>query len=463
MKSKKGIFALVITCIVVMLGVFVYLFIPKIEVIENRVGYNTDDKPLVVAYNYFDDYTKDLKVSGSYDATKIGKYDLTYSFKFMGMDKSKKVEVSVEDMVPPVITLNGSEESDVCPLQVYEEEGYTSIDDVDGDITDKVIRDDSNKDEVVYTSTDSNNNTSIKKRKLRYVDNTPPTISLNEGDEVRVYVGNNYEEKGYSATDKCEGDLTANVVVSGEVDTNTIGDYPLTYTVSDSAGNSATVTRTVKVVRKSKGGSWNGNGDGKIYLTFDDGAGAGTEQILNILAKYNIKATFFVVNPNQLTVRAANEGHSIGLHSATHNYGKIYSSVDAYFADLQEIHDEVLSLTGIDSKIIRFPGGSSNTVSKNYCTGIMSQLVKLVQERGYSYFDWNVDCEDGAGVTDHDTLVNNVLSEVSHGKQNVVLMHDSKSTTAAALEDIITSLIAQGYEFAKLDENSTMVIHGVAN
>lgn len=205
---------------------------------------------------------------------------------------------------------------------------------------------------------------------------------------------------------------------------------------------------------------------GKIcYLTFDDGPSQNTLKILDILAKYNAKATFFVINTSNIgyvkNIQAA--GHTIGLHSASHTYSQIYKSTDAYFADLKSISDKVESLTGIKSTVIRFPGGSSNSVSKKYCKGIMTTLVAETTKRGYSYFDWNVSSGDAeAAVVSYTKIVNNVLNGAK-GKNNIcVLMHDApgKTTTVDALPYIIEGLQKQGFSFCALTPQSPGFRHG---
>lgn len=115
-----------------------------------------------------------------------------------------------------------------------------------------------------------------------------------------------------------------------------------------------------------------------MYLTFDDGPSQNTDRILKILKKYNAKATFFVTGChqeyNQYIIEAYKQGHTIGLHSYLHEYQDIYSSKDAYFKDLKKIKQMVKQLIGIQVHYIRFPGGSSNRISKNYCHGVRSQL-----------------------------------------------------------------------------------------
>ncbi len=133
--------------------------------------------------------------------------------------------------------------------------------------------------------------------------------------------------------------------------------------------------------------------------------------------------------------RAAKEGHTIGLHTYTHNYSQLYSSEEAYFDDLQQISDMVEDVTGKKSKVIRFPGGSSNMISANYVDGLMTTLTQKVQEQGYQYFDWNVDSTDT----------------------------DAKDTTVEALPEIIKYYKDKGYVFLGLDTDSYAPHHNVVN
>ena len=197
------------------------------------------------------------------------------------------------------------------------------------------------------------------------------------------------------------------------------------------------------------------SGQKVCYLTFDDGPSANTPKILDILNKYGVKATFFVINSADIgyVKNIYEAGHTVGLHTATHNYSQIYASTDAYFNDLQQISDKVESIIGIKPTVMRFPGGSSNKVSAKYCGGIMTRLVSLVQERGYSYFDWNVASGDADSNTPSYTYIrNNVLNSAKNKNSACVLMHDSsaKTTTVQALPEIIEGLTAMGYRFEAL-------------
>lgn len=204
------------------------------------------------------------------------------------------------------------------------------------------------------------------------------------------------------------------------------------------------------------------------YLTFDDGPSENTLEILEILRKYGIKATFFVIDSEKIDyVKNIYEaGHTVGLHSATHNYGVIYKSTGAYLADLQAISDRVESLIGIAPKVIRFPGGSSNTVSQKYCKGVMSALTKAVEERGYSYYDWNVSSGDANSPTPSFTYIrNNVLKGARDKNSACVLMHDSdtKTTTVEALPEIIEGLMKMGYSFEAITPEAYGYHHNTFN
>ena len=210
------------------------------------------------------------------------------------------------------------------------------------------------------------------------------------------------------------------------------------------------------------------NGSKVCYLTFDDGPSKNTLQIIKTLNTYGIKATFFVTNTgtNAYMKDIVNSGNAIGLHTSSHKYDLIYQNVDAYLADLQKISNSVEAITGVKSYVMRFPGGSSNTRSKDYSKGIMTALVSKVQEMGYSYFDWNVDSGDAnRSRPSVNYIVNNVLSGAGNKSNICVLMHDSaaKSTTAQALPRIIEGLVAKGYRFEVLTTNVVGFHHKIDN
>ena len=130
-------------------------------------------------------------------------------------------------------------------------------------------------------------------------------------------------------------------------------------------------------------------------------------------------------------------------------------SSENFWGEVNKAHDLILNLTGYDSKLIRFPGGASNTVSKKYNTGIMSRLAREVTEKGYNYFDWNVSSGDSGGTTDPNVEYNNVIKSLSKSRGNVILMHDIKTHTMNAIDSIIKYGLDNGYKFDVLNLSIT--------
>ncbi len=405
----------------------------------------------------------DVRVEGTVDTGKLGTYQLTYHASHNGISRTAERTVYVVDTTPPVITLQSDPDSFTLPGEEYVEEGYTALDSCDGDLTDAVQRR-VEGDTVIYTVSDSSGNVAEAIRSIVYGDDTPPVITLTGEQEMTITAGTEFQEPGYTASDNVDGDVTSLVTVSGSVDSYSAGTYSITYTVTDSYGNTAQVTRTVTVeaVKQTE----QVDPEGKvIYLTFDDGPGPYTEKLLSVLEKYNAKATFFVVNTGYISLLSeiAEAGHSIGIHSMSHQYATIYASVDAYFEDLYGMQDIIYQQTGIRTTLMRFPGGSSNRVSAKYCEGIMTQLVKDVTDQGFQYFDWNVDSNDAGGAKTADEVYNNVISGIGTKKTAVVLQHDIKEYSVNAVERIIQWGLANGYTFQALTSQSPGAHHSINN
>ena len=201
----------------------------------------------------------------------------------------------------------------------------------------------------------------------------------------------------------------------------------------------------------------------KVYLTFDDGPSDNTAAILDTLAKYNVKATFFVVGKTddqskEMYQRIVNEGHTLGMHSYSHKYSVVYDSLDAFETDFNQLQSYLYDITGQECRLYRFPGGSSNQVSNTD----MSEFIRFLNEEGVTYFDWNVSSGDATSQAyTADELLNNVLTDVPKYKTSVVLMHDSntKSTTVEALGSMIEALQGMGAQILPIDENTTLVQH----
>ena len=161
--------------------------------------------------------------------------------------------------------------------------------------------------------------------------------------------------------------------------------------------------------------------------------------------------------------RAFDEGHNIHMHTCTHNYSTVYSSFDNYLSDLKKVEERIYRITNKRSRLIRFPGGTSNTISRHYSRGIMTKIVQYVNNNNYLYCDWNLSSGDAGEAKTSNQVYNNVTRNLSKQRHNVVLFHDIKQITVDALRAIIKWAKENNYTFEKLDENSPLVHHRVNN
>ncbi|MBR6159526.1 MAG: polysaccharide deacetylase [Lachnospiraceae bacterium] len=201
----------------------------------------------------------------------------------------------------------------------------------------------------------------------------------------------------------------------------------------------------------------------KVYLTFDDGPSVNTEKILDILDEYGVKGNFFVVgteNPElqKMYNRIVDEGHVLCMHSYSHKYNEIYSSVDAFTEDLDEISSLLYEVTGTKPHYYRFPGGSSNSVSKIP----MKEFIKVLDERGITYFDWNVVAGDATNpMLPADKIIENSLCDLNEYEEAMILFHDlsNKTSTVEALPSIIEAIQASGIPIATIDDKTITIQH----
>ena len=196
-----------------------------------------------------------------------------------------------------------------------------------------------------------------------------------------------------------------------------------------------------------------------VYLTFDDGPSVNTYSVLYYLDQYDLKATFFVVPTRTeecytLMKQIVDSGHAIGVHSATHEYNKIYSSVEAYLEDFYDAWQMIYEATGVKTEIFRFPGGSKN----DYNEATREAIIEEMTRRGFRFYDWNVDSNDAGGATWTEMFAS-VPEDISNNYRSVVLFHDSaqRENTVYVLEDIIKKLIKEGYKFDKINNNTQPV------
>lgn len=193
-----------------------------------------------------------------------------------------------------------------------------------------------------------------------------------------------------------------------------------------------------------------------VFFTFDDGPSAVTDEILDILSKEKIKATFFVIGPSdersdERLFRIHSEGHSIGLHTMSHSYDKIYLSAESFIEDIEAEREWVYSVTGEECKIFRFPGGSKNYAAPEW---LIEEVKENAKEKGFFWFDWNADGKDSLGkLLSPEEIAENVLSSEFIGSEKIiVLLHDSagRTTTPEALKILISEFRKMGYSFKKL-------------
>ena len=436
-----------------------------------------------------------------------GTYTVTYSAKFMWLSASATRDVVIVDTTPPVIELKHIDDYYTLPHHAYEEEGFTATDNHDGDITSKVVSEEKDG-RVYYTVSDQYGNKATAEREIFYDDRNAPVFSFPSGEEGFLFQGQSWEDD-VQAEDDADGDVSDRIKSEGSVDTDQVGTYTITYTVSDEWGNVAKQSRYVTVKRipvsadeaaaaaiitpvteeAAAAGGAAGTGstanaaagataaqaakpataDPKkiIYLTFDDGPGKYTEELLKILDDHKVLATFFVTaaykDYQDLIGAEYNAGHSVGVHTATHEYSEIYASTDAYWEDFNIMQDIIQEQTGCRTDIFRFPGGASNTISANYSKGIMSELAKQSGEKGYIYVDWNVTSGDAGDTTDSEVLYQNMMKGIHTYENSFILCHDIKDFTIATMDRFITDALKEGYTFLPITSETRTCHHGINN
>lgn len=432
----------------------IYLFIQPIVLNYTSITMEVDSKydPTEALKYVFLGEKDQVTISGEVDTSKAGDYTIIFRYK----SKERNLVAHVEDHKAPKLKLKNITTDTISKVKVTD--FIKSVKD-NSKVSLSMNSDDSKKAgvyDVTITATDEYGNETTKSCILRREkDKIAPkfkkmdslTITINETDAI----------KDVKVTDNLDPNPEVDIDDS-DVNYSKEGTYKVIYTATDRSGNSTTKKRKVKVV---------GNDTEKyekiVYLTFDDGPSENTEKILDILKENDAKATFFVTGNgqdyNDAMKKAYDQGNTIGLHSYSHDYS-IYKSKKAYFKDLNQIQDLVEEVTGEKSYIIRFPGGSSNTISDEYSENIMDTLEVAVEEKGYEYYDWSVDSQDASS---NDVSVDDIVSAATSSSENYIniLMHDSgtKSTTVEALPKIIKYYKKKGYTFLPITKGSVLVQH----
>lgn len=441
-------------------GMFVFAYTHPLKldgsVINQEMGESFD--PMDHIRRVWFGKPEEVNVTSEVDISKEGDYPITFTWR----EHSEKAVVKVRDTIPPELTVKDYETDLVEEIkpEMFVEKAE--------DLSEVTIRFAETEDwskEGTYTveilAEDASGNQTVKEADLiRKRDEEKPQIQGTS--DVTIKQGKTIDfSSGVTVTDDMDPKPIFEIH-SENVDFAVPGSYQVVYKAKDRSGNENELVQNITVEANPE---WN---EKVVYLTFDDGPSENTKKILEVLDKYQAKATFFVTGNNQkknnLITLAHQKGHSIGLHTYTHDYASVYSSEKAYFEDLQKISDMVEKLTGEKSKLIRFPGGSSNTISKKYTPGLMTKITKEVQDKGYQYFDWNCDSTDASGnnVAVEKLVANATSSNAQHIN---ILMHDTnaKNTTVDALPKIIEHYRKLGYSFRGLTEDSFAPHHHINN
>lgn len=416
---------------------------------EYTVQYGTDfEVPVLCAAVFsrlYPEFRYEVPVvqSGEIFTEKVGAYARSFTASFLWLDISQLMAVRVVDTQPPVITLKGTGIADGC----------TAYDDYDGDLTDQVTWS-ITENVLTYQVVDSSGNHAFCQRIIENDEMTPPELTLLGEKNVTLLLGQEYAEAGFTARDAMGKDITYKVSVSGQVDNRTIGEYVITYCVTDVFGSTVTAERIISVQAHPQPETQMPEGK-VICLTFDDGPSSHTLRLLEILDKYGVKATFFVVDNefSYLFEEIVERGHSIGVHTASHIYDEVYASEEAYFKDFMQVHQLIFDRTGVKTTLMRFPGGSSNSVSK-FNPGIMTRLSAIVTDYGLQYFDWNVNAQDAVSADSAQQVYHNVICGIQKQNFSIVLQHDIYGYSVDAVEKIIQWGLDNGYTFMPLQPDS---------
>lgn len=425
--------------------------------IEIEVGKNFEPNQFL-GFSLYDD---PVNIENQVDSTKPGSYEVVYTL----YQQSEKLSVEVKDSTPP--TVRAQNLTRLWPSMVEVEDFIVSWNDA-SNVSFEFVEQPNWQigiNPIQIKATDTYGNETILMQEVTFIliDNTAPSIEVNGRLEVEQGKSLSLGIPGLEIFDDCD----PNLKLTTELDENPIyelGDYEIQATLCDQSGNKTETIIPIRIVPIKDHANAR-----YIYMTFDDGPSQHTNKVLDILNRYGVKASFFVTGMNleyaDRIQEAYLQGHTIGLHTYSHQYSQIYASVESYFNDLDQIQEVVKEQTGVSTSFIRFPGGSSNLVSRHYHEGIMSQLANEVEAKGYQYFDWNSSVEDAVlGHDANDILVTGKAQTELQGDL-MLLLHDGtgNQATVDVLEELIIYYLKQGYVFKPIDSTTTPIHHQIFN
>jgi len=282
-------------------------------------------------------------------------------------------------------------------------------------------------------------------------------IELSGGDRLDWPCGIPFEEPGFVAYDSEGKDCTELVLSEGDVVCWKLGEYEVCYSFTDKSGDTVRAVRTVSIspvelppIEET---------ENVIYLTFDDGPSEYTELVLELLDKYNAKATFFVIAAEDEYIHLLEDiherGHSLGIHCAEHNFLKIYTNELSFFTDFLEAQRIIYKYTGTYANLSRFPGGSptARTYLETRSVEAFPNVCKILGDMGVRYFDWNVQPEDSRGWSAEMTF-SQFKEMVPEYPVPISLQHDTRNYSVGALENMLKWGTENGYEFRGLELSS---------
>ncbi len=454
-------------------GLVLYMQQPRMTFTDDEIHLSLYQE--VDVYEYIEKTShmniNEIEVEHDIDNKKLGSYLVLYKYQ----KKTFKLMVYIDDTSPPQFEIRNSKlllNKTLDPTSLV----YNIVDDSETHVYFKedYLFNETKTYKVVVVVEDAYGNTTEKNSYVLVEEKDEEAPSLTGLDPITILAGDEIDlKKGVVALDDHDPNPKLSIDDSN-LNITKEGEYEVMYTAEDESGNKTAAIRYVEVLSQYANRVSVKDGVKTCYLTFDDGPSAITPEVLDILDKYNIKATFFVTGTQDKYYdwigEAYKRGHVIGLHTFSHDYEAIYSSLRSYVADLNKIKELVYQQTGEYTKVMRFPGGSSNLVSKKYNDGIMSRLSKKVIDLGYQYYDWTCINGDGENIKTVSGLVNKAVEEVQLAQKNgqediMFLMHDSAScaNTVKALPTILDYLLDQGYVFDVISDYSPTFHHSIQN
>ena len=459
MKVKKKRLAIAISIILAAILAVVLFFMNRspIHFVKNP---QIEIHSLVDYQSFVEEVDKgqvsDLHIDSSkVNVDQLGEYPVDYEFN----GKTYTLDIEVVDTKAPEVILNDKKvalNQNVSPeyfIDSIKDQTKTNV-----SFKKKYKFDKLEDKEVVIIIEDEGHNKIEKTIKTQIVEDTKKPV-ITAGNQS-VIVGSKVDLKSLiQVEDDFDTNPTVTINDSG-FDPHKIGKYKVEIVAKDFSGNESRKSIFVQVIDKT------GKNEKVVYLTFDDGPSRHTPEVLDILKKYDCKASFFITGMNPQYRKyikiAHDQGHTIGLHTYSHDYSEVYASTDAFFKDLNKVGAVAKEYLGFVPRYIRFPGGSSNTISRKYTPGIMTKLTKMVEEKGYDYYDWNAENGDGYSHMSKSEMYRRAT--MSNQNQIMILMHDSngKQNTVDILPSVIEHYQKKGYTFKAIDDSS-MVPHQQVN